>query len=153
MEKLQLRDFLNYKFISNLELSPDKKNDGFVVSVSDYDSNNYKSNIWLMNEQTKKYTKLTSLNKEKSFLWFDNETLLFASLRDDKLKDRIEAGEAWTVYYTIGINGGEAEEFMRIPMNVTDIKPIDKENFVITAQFDNNLIDLQGLTGKRKGSS
>ncbi len=150
MEKLQLRDFLNYKFVSNLEMSPDKKNVGFVVSISDYDSNSYKSNIWLMNSNTKKYSKLTSLNKEKSFLWLDNETLLFASLRDDKLKEKIETGEAWSVYYTISINGGEAEEFMRIPLNVTDIKPIDSENFVITAQFDNNLIDLHGLTGEER---
>ncbi len=150
MEKLQLRDFLNYKFISNLEMSPDKKKAGFVVNVSDYDNNCYKANIWIMDTNTKKYSKLTSLNKEKSFLWLNNETLLFASLRDDSLKSKIEAGEAWTVYYSININGGEAEEFMRIPMNVNDIKVIDSENFIITAEFDNNLIDLHGLTGEER---
>ena len=138
MEKLQLKDFLNYKFISSLEVSPDKKNVGFVVSVADYDSNSYKSNIWLMDSKSKKYSKLTSLNKERSFVWLDNNTLLFASQRDEKLKDLIESGEAWSAFYTININGGEAEEFMRIPMNVTEIKPIDNENFALTAEFDNN---------------
>mgnify|MGYP002386440046 CR=1 FL=1 len=150
MERLQLKDFLNYKFISGLEMSPDKKKAGFVVSTADYDNNAYKSNIWLMDTNTKKYSKLTSLNKERGFLWLDNETMIFSSLRDDSLKAKTEAGEAWTVYYSISINGGEAEEFMRIPMNVNEIKPIDSDNFVITAQFDNNLIDLHGLTGEER---
>lgn len=150
MEKLELKDFLKYKFISGLEFSPDKKNIGFVVKSADYDNNNYKSNIWIMNSETKKYSKLTSTNKDSEFIWLDNRTLMFRSQRDDSLKSKIEEGEDWTVFYSININGGEAEEYMRIPLKVFSIKKIDDSNFALTAEFDHNLIDLHALTGEER---
>ncbi|QSX05017.1 S9 family peptidase [Sedimentibacter sp. zth1] len=150
MKNLKLKDFLNYKFISRLELSPNNDNAGFVVTLSDYDNNTYNSNIWLLNRKSKKYKKLTCLNKENSFLWLDNDTILFPSQRDEHLKAKTEAGEAWTVYYAIDINGGEADEYMRIPLNVSELQKVDNNNFILTAEFDNNLIDLHNLKGEER---
>ena len=130
MENLKLRDFLDYKFLSGLELSPNKNFGAFIVNSSDYDENKYLSNIWIYNCITDECKKLTTLNKENNFIWLDNNTLLFSSMRDEKLKKKIEDGEHWTVFYAISIQGGEAYEYMRIPMNVNQIKKIAEEKFL-----------------------
>ncbi len=126
MENLKLKDFLDYTFLSGLELSPDKNYGAFVVHRSDFEDNKYLSNIWLYNLTTSEYKKLTNMNEEKSFIWLDNNTILFSSLRDEKLKKRIQDGEHWTVFYAIDIQGGEAYEYMRIPMKVNSIKELLK---------------------------
>lgn len=150
MENLNLKDFLEYSYLSGIETSPDEKNIGFVVHKGDYEENNYKSNIWVINKETKKYFRLTGIGEEKSFLWLNETEILFPSMRDKKLKAKIEEGEKWTCYYSISINGGEAQEYMRIPLNVTSIKKIDEENFLLTAQFDNYGINLNELTGEER---
>lgn len=150
MENLKLKDFLDYKYLSNLEFSPNGENAGFVVNTTNYDDNNYQSNIWLLNNKTKKYSKLTSLNEERSFLWIDNSTIIFPATRDAKLKEKVSQGEKWTAYYSIDINGGEADKYMQIPLMVTAIKMIDKDNFVLTAKYDNYGINLNEMTGEAR---
>lgn len=150
MENLKLKDFLDYTFLSGLELSPVKNHAAFAVHTMDYDDNKYLSNIWIYNCLTEEYKKLTSMNKEKSFIWLDNDTLLFQSLRDDKLKKKIEQGEHWTVFYAINIHGGEAYEYMRIPMNVSDVKKLADEKFLITAEYDHYGINLHSHKGDEK---
>lgn len=153
MENLKLKDFLDYKYLSNLEFSPNGENAGFIVHTTNYDDNNYQSNIWLLNNKTKKYSKLTSLNEEKSFLWIDNSTIIFPASRDAKLREKVSQGEKWTAYYSIDINGGEADKYMQIPLLVTAIKMIDKDNFVLTAQYDNYGINLNELTGEERSKA
>ena len=153
MENLKLKDFLDYKYLPNLEFSPNGENAGFVVHTTNYDDNNYQSNIWLLNNKTKKYSKLTSLNEEKSFLWIDNSTIIFPASRDAKLREKVSQGEKWTAYYSIDINGGEADKYMQIPLLVTAIKMIDKDNFVLTAQYDNYGINLNELTGEERSKA
>lgn len=150
MENLKLKDFLDYKYLSNLEFSPNGENAGFIVNTTNYDDNNYQSNIWLLNNKTKKYSKLTSLNEESSFLWIDNSTIIFPATRDAKLKEKVSQGEKWTAYYSIDINGGEADKYMQIPLMVTAIKMIDKDNFVLTAKYDNYGINLNEMTGEER---
>lgn len=153
MENLKLRDFLDYNYLSGVEASPNGKSSAFIVHRGDYEDNNYKSNIWIMDNETKKYFKLTGMNEEKSFLWLNDSRILFPSMRDKKLKARVEEGEKWTCYYTININGGEAQEYMRIPLIVTSIKKIDEENFILTAQYDNYGINLNELTGEERAEA
>lgn len=150
MENLKLKDFLDYKFLSNLEISPDKKFAAFTVHSSDFDENKYLSNIYIYNCLTSEYKKLTTCNKEKSFIWLNEDTILFPSIRDPKLKEKIDKGEQWTAFYAINIHGGEAYEYMRIPMNVSDIKILAENKFIITAEYDHYGINLHSLSGDEK---
>ena len=153
MENLKLRDFLDYNYLSSIEVSPDEKNTAFIVHRGDYDDNDYKSNIWVMNNETKKYLRLTGMNEERSFLWLDETKILFPSMRDKKLKVKVEEGEKWTCYYSIDINGGEAQEYMRVPLIVTSIKKIDGDNFILTAKYDNYGVNLNELTGEARAEA
>ncbi|MDF2675781.1 MAG: family peptidase [Bacillota bacterium] len=150
MENLKLKDFLDYKFLSDLQISPDKKYAAFTVHTSDFDENKYLSNIYIYNCLTSEYKKLTTCNKEKSFIWINDDILLFPSIRDNKLKEKIDKGEQWTAFYAINIHGGEAYEYMRIPMNVSDIKLLSENKFIITAEYDHYGINLHSLSGDEK---
>lgn len=153
MENLKLKDFLDYNYLSGMEISPDEKNIGFIVHKADYDENKYNSNIWIMNKESKRYFRLTGMDEEKSFIWLNNSNILFSGMRDKKLKAKIDEGEKWSCFYSIDINGGEAQEYMRIPLKVTSIKSIDEENFILTAQYDNYGINLNELTGEERAEA
>ena len=154
MDNLKINDFLNYKFVYSLESSPNKNHTAFVVTESDYENNKYKSNIWVMDSKTKTHFKLTALDEEKSFIWLNERTLLFPSNnRDPKLKKKVDEGETWTSYHSINIDGGEANKYMNIPLNVVNIKKIDEDHFIVTAIFDNYAININNLKGDERSKA
>ena len=52
MQDVQLRDFLNFSFLSALTLSPDGKNAGFVVSRCDEAGDGYQCDLWRLEVAT-----------------------------------------------------------------------------------------------------
>ena len=153
MEKLQLNDFLYYNYLSGLESSPNEDKVAFIVHRADIDTNNYKSYIWIMDCESKDYFQLTGLGEESNFQWLDDENIIFSTIRNEQLKKRIEEGEEWTCYYKISTKGGEACEYMRIPLNVTSLKVIDRNKFLISANYSNYGIKLNGLVGEERASA
>ena len=135
MKQLELTDFLNYQYLSCPVASPDKSKVAFVVSQCDEAVNGYRSCVYLFDRKTRKTTRMSGIGKEKSVCWLDDDTLLFPSDRDPVLAKRVAAGEAWTVYYALDLNGGEAAEYMRIPMKVNQILPIDGDRFALVADY------------------
>lgn len=152
LEKFNLDDFLKYKFISNFLFSPNGDTGAFVVHQCDYEENKYNSNIWIMDRKTKKIQKLTSLNEEKSFVWLDSNTIIFKGNRDKKIQKKIKEGETWTSYYSININGGEAEKFFDLPLNISQVKPITKSIFLLIAQYDNYNPVINDFTGEKRAN-
>lgn len=135
MEKLKLDDFTRYKFLSSPTFSPDGKNCGFIVHSIDLEDNKYLSNIYLVDED-KNLKQLTTMDEERTIIWSDNSKILFSSLRDKKQKERKEKDEPFTVFYEIDIHGGEAKEFMEIPLNVESLKIIDDNNYLLCAEYN-----------------
>jgi len=150
MEKLALEDFTKYKFISNTKFSPDGKNLAFVVSEMDVDENKYLSNIWLYNVDNKTINKLTTFNQESSYLWLDDENIIFSTVREEKDKKRKEKGEPFTIYYIINIKGGEAQKYFELPFFASDIEPISKDKFVVTGIYDPKYKNLENLSKEEK---
>jgi dipeptidyl aminopeptidase/acylaminoacyl peptidase len=150
MENLKLDDFTKYKFLSGIKLSPNGKKVGFVLHHMDVKENKYLSNIYIYDVDKKSYLKLTSLDEERSFIFKDQDTLLFPAIRDKKDKDRKENGEFFTVYYEISLNGGEANKSFEIPLNVTSLEILDQNTLLLTALYDHNRPKLEGLSEEEK---
>ncbi|WP_026478755.1 alpha/beta hydrolase family protein [Alkaliphilus transvaalensis] len=145
MEKIALKDFTQFKFLSGLEYGPKGNVAAFVVHESDVENNKYLSNIWLLKED-QSATPLTTLQEERNFIWRqDGEHILFPSMRDEKDKEKAKKGEIFTQFYQININGGEAQKAFRIGERVTSIKEIDEETFLITVVHDPSMTDLDTL--------
>ena len=151
MENLKLKSFLEYKFLSNLDFNTKGNILAFTVTESDFDKNAYKNFIYTLDIENKNIKKLTHSGKEKNSLWLNENIILFSGARDEKINLKVKLGETWTLYYALDIkNGGEAYEYMRIPMEVTGIKIVDENNFFLTATYDHNSLDLNNLTGDER---
>jgi len=151
MENLHLKSFLEYKFLSNLDFNPEGKNLAFSLSESDYEKNSYKHYIYTLNMETKEVRKLTHFGKEKNSLWLNNDIILFSSDRDTNIEEKKKLGETWTLFYALDVkNGGEAYEYMRLPLDVSNIKIIDENNFILLADYDNNSYNLNDLKGEER---
>ena len=135
MENLQITDFIKYKFISSLQLSPNNEFLAFIVTKPSEKNNNYNNAIWIMDIETKKYKKLLNLKKTRDFQWLDNEKILFLDASTTK---KIENDDECSVYYCININSKQITEFMQIPLDVDSLKQIDENNFVLTADYNPN---------------
>ena len=82
MKMIDIKDFMNYNYPTGLTTSPDGKHGAFaVVNISEAEDS-YNSCLWVMDMESGEYRKLTSGNKERKFIWLDNETLLFTANRD-----------------------------------------------------------------------
>jgi len=152
MNSLKLTDFLDYQYLSALELSPNGKQAVFAVSKADLEENNYRSNLWLYNCESGKISRLTAMDNEKAPVWLDNETILFPSMRDASCKKAMEKGEAWTIFYSISTCGGEAQEYLRLPYSVSGIVPLDNGKFLLSVKQNNNGIDLHSYKGEERAA-
>ncbi|MBF1214112.1 MAG: S9 family peptidase, partial [Fusobacterium periodonticum] len=151
MENLHLKSFLEYKFLSNLDFNPEGKNLAFSLSESDYEKNSYKHYIYSLNTETKEVRKLTHFGKEKNSLWLNNDIILFTSDRDTDIEEKKKLGETWTLFYALDVkNGGEAYEYMKLPLDVSNIKIVDENNFILLADYDNNSYNLNDLKGEER---
>ncbi|MCM0647187.1 S9 family peptidase [Clostridium swellfunianum] len=150
MEKVKIDEFIKYKFLSGVKHSPDGKNVCFVLHETDLEENKYLSNLWLYNIEKEAYFKLTACDTERSFLWLDNENIMFPDVRNSKDKEKKENGEEFTQYYKISINGGEAAKFIRIPKSVNSIKPIVEGSYIFTSDYNIGKPDLNSLSEEEK---
>jgi len=116
----------------------------------DVEENKYLSDIYIYDVEKESITRLTSSNTAKSFTFKDEDLILFADSRDKKDKERREKGEDFTTYYEISLNGGEAVKSLEIPLNVSKLEIIDKDNLMLIGEYNINKPDLQNLSDEEK---
>jgi len=142
MENLKLDDFKNYQFISDLKMSPNGKNIA-VVGRKATDNNDYNAVIFVdKGDGFKPFT--SDKGKVGQMLWIDDETILFSEVRDKADKEKIEKGHELTVFYSININGGEAQLEFKANAVVIGLELIECGKFLAKTAFDNNRPCLEG---------
>ena len=101
MKPLELKDFLQYRYLSGLTWAPGGGAAAFLVKEANLDKNGYDTHIWLHRDG--KQTQLTAAGDETGLCWEDGKHILFPDLRTDADKKRRADGERFTVFYRIGI--------------------------------------------------
>lgn len=150
MDKIKIDDFTSYMFLSGIKHSEDGKHACYVVHKANVEGNKYDSNLWILNTWDNSTYQLTAFDSERSFIWLDNETIIFADIRDPKDKEKREAGEEFTQFYRISIHGGEGKKAFRIKRNVNTIKMINSDTFMFTSIYNINQRELNGLNEEEK---
>ena len=135
-ETLQLRDFLKYRFVSNVAYAQDGEHAAYVIATCDEKHNTYQQRLYVWDGKTHK--QLTNGGKESMYLWEDKDTLLFSSLRDKQDQEAVENGEERTVFYRISLHGGEAIKAFTIPLVVTGIQKVSDGCYACTVDYDLN---------------
>ena len=90
-DTIKLKDFLDFTYLSNLSFAPDEEHGVFVGSKCVEKDNSYQMKLYLTDGDTVR--QLTSHGKEQLYLWDDNETVLFANMRDEEDRKAVENGE------------------------------------------------------------
>ena len=127
MKAIELKDFLEYKFLNNIQISPDGSSAIFGLAVCDEENNGYKQNIYLWRDE--KYIPLTQSGKDSGAMYLDANTILFKSNRE-------ASDEVKTSFYKITLCGGEAEKYFEVPLVVSKIEKINENKFVLLASYD-----------------
>ena len=144
-EPIEIKDFCDYRFLSELKLSSDGNNALFVVSQANMENNHYQHNIYCYDFQRKTTHRLTTSNQERSFLFEDNQTILFAADRDNACKKAKEEGKILSSFWRLPLYGGEAQKAFSIPLVVNSLWLLGENQALVTALTDLNRIEIEGL--------
>ena len=87
MKKIEIDSFLQFQFVSNPTFSPNGRYVAFVVCTADKADNTYKGNLHLYDLEKKEVRQLTSGGDAKSYVWTENNTLLFPASRNPEKKE------------------------------------------------------------------
>ena len=134
MKPIELRDILNYRFLSELRYAPGGKRAAFVLAQANEEDNSYEQRLWLYENGAVR--QLTDLGKEGRFVWLDENRLLFPALRSAKEKKRAEAHEEFTSFYVLDLRGGEALPFFMLPFAAGRLKVLDGTHFAVSGTAD-----------------
>ena len=147
MKSIALKDFLDYRFLSALRYAPGGKAAAFAVTIQNEEENTYESRLWLYDGGLRQ---LTDLGKESSFLWENEDTLLFPAVRSPKEKKRREAKEQFTSYYRLNIHGGEAVHAFTLPFAVQRLEKTDW-GWLAVGAIDAAYPDYYAMTEEERG--
>ncbi len=147
MKQLELSTFLQYRFLSELNFSPDGKQAALVVASCDTDRNAYESAIWLYKNGG--FMKLTGLNKERGYVWEDDTHILFPAARSEKEQEQLKNGDA-AIYYRISTEGGEAAPAITLPFAGSLVKKLNENVWICAGTIDPAYPDFYKMTEEEK---
>lgn len=134
---------IDYDFLAKLKLpgqlaaSPSRTRIAFVISELSFADNDYKSNLWLYQEGD--FQQLSFDGKVKSFVWEDEDHILFQACRSKEEKERAEQGLSSTNFYRLNIQGGEAAPAFSLPLAVNRLEALGRDYYLVQAGFDRDL--------------
>ena len=130
------KDLLDFHFLSNPAFSPDGERIAYRVSRPDLERNGYLSDLWIADLRTATNRRLTASGAEQFFCWStDGAHIVFASKREGAKCPHAKKGKT-TRFYSIGIDGGEAEFLFEIPHAANAVQALPGERYLITAVFE-----------------
>lgn len=147
MKKLQMNEFFNYRFLSNLKTNPREDKFAVVVAQINEDSNSYDQNLWVNDDGLKQ---LTSGNHEASYIWENDDTILFKAMRQEEAKKAVEAGEERSSFYRIQLNGGEAQHVFTLPLNIARFEKLNDDQYLMVVDYDLNYSNMYLMNDEDK---
>ena len=134
MEPMICETFLQFRYLSDLGLSPDGRYTAYIRQQANLASNGYDARLWVYDHSTGADRPLSSLSPVRAFSWMDNRTILFSGMRGTAGS----ASQDTTTYYALPVDGGEAQTLFTVPMRAGRARRLTDGRFVFTATVDMN---------------
>ena len=128
MERIELKDFLQFKFLENLRLSQDGKYAAFVKRDCDEIGDSYPASLWVVDTDCGSLRQLTDPERSGVLFTWDNEDILIA--------EQSEPASATTHCMKVDPATGAQRSAFEIPLRIKSIEPTGKETYVLCAQTD-----------------
>lgn len=141
MKKVTMEDMDQYRFLSQLSYSPDGSRAAFVVSQTSIPENRYVADIWLLEKGSPR--QLTKTGNVRSFLWLDEEHILFPDSSKKTTADT--PGQDSTTFCILDVCSGKTEEYFTVQAKVNAIRKAGTKVFLLTATVDYNVPDIAAL--------
>ncbi len=165
---VRIDDFASYQYVGALRVTKDGKRLVYALSSVNMEKNRYECDLWTLDLASGSSRRLTNSGKEGHFDLLDDGDVLFVSGRGKaqagekkdadagKLGDGATQAQVASVpfektpkqlaedpaqgtdLYRISLDGGEAELFAHVALNVMDWKQLDDRRFLVLAR---DLID------------
>ena len=148
MKAIQLKDFLQYRFLSGVRYAPDGKRAAFAVSNACEEENSYESRLYLLEGTTVR--QMTDMGRERSFFWLDDTRILFPAVRTAAEKKRAESKEQFTSYYCLDVTGGEALHAFTLPFAAGSVQVLDTDHLAVTGNIDSRVPDYYQMTDEAR---
>lgn len=117
----------------------------FIGKRANLDTNAYDSDLYCLRDGGAH--RLTNSLDVGCFALLE-EGIVFPSLRNPKDKEASQGGEALTVFYRLPYDGGEAQEYLRLPYAVTQTEWLPDGKLLFLATYD---IMLERFARERDG--
>ncbi|MDO4594969.1 MAG: S9 family peptidase [Tissierellia bacterium] len=122
MKNLEIKDFVDYDFNSDVKISYDGKNIAFIKTKANLDDNKYESDLYQYNKDLDLLYQVTDFKDVNTFLFNHRNELLFK--RSDEKYDYI---------YKKDLNPSIASEYFKLEKNISFIKELKDDIFLIKA--------------------
>ncbi len=126
MKPIALDEFYRFRFLSHPCFSPSGKSAAFVLTEIDRKKDAYRSFLYTMKDG--QISRLTSAGEERSFLFSDDDTILFPA---DREKEEKTADPLTSRFYSISLHGGEAVPALVFPIPVTKLLPLPGGDYLV----------------------
>ncbi|MFR9257149.1 MAG: hypothetical protein ACLVJ6_17550 [Merdibacter sp.] len=146
MDKLQRDEFYNYRFLSNLTVSPEKTAAAVTVWQADPKNNSYTSNIWVRKDQG--FAQLTAMDKESSFIFDDETTIrLWPAVTARTRRRRKPASRIPRI--TDFVNRRRSGHVFTVPLKAIDLEA-DADLYLIKARTDAGIGDFAAMSEEQR---
>ena len=125
MKTVQVEDLLKYRFIENLQYSPDGRYLAYQLARSDVKKNTYRRDIWLIEKG--KPRQMTATIDAAIACWDDDTHLI--------LKRRTEEDTSVSELFRLDVNGGEAMPWLQLPLSLLEMKKVRDGLYAATAMI------------------
>lgn len=132
MKKFCNEDYQMLRTVRGLQISPDGRRALYTVQRMNVKRDAYENYLWLLDLESGRETQLTTGGRENGAFWLDNNHVLFSAVRGGD----VPVNE--TVFYSIAVDGGEAVEYMRIPVAGAQASLLGNDRFLVRADTDLN---------------
>ncbi len=131
MKELQLTDFLDYKYISNLQSNDAQSHFAYIVSKANLSNNNYEAELYI-HDHTKAH-KALSLNENQRFFWEDDENILITFAKTDEEKELVKSRH--TILYRYNLTQKTFEKVHKLYIPVQSIEVINETTWLLTTSL------------------
>ena len=132
MKKFENKDYEKIRNVQGLKLSPEGGRALFSVQRYDIAKDAYLTDLHVCELDGGRIYRLTTGGREGGGFWLDENRVLFPAARGG------EAPVDETILYCIDVRGGEAFEYLRVPIAGAQCSPLPDGRFLVRAETDAN---------------
>ena len=141
MEKLELKDFLKFNYLSNLKTNIRKNRVSFVRSIANYEKNSYTNHLYVGENET--FSRIHTFEGGAQYYWYDDTQLLVNVTNSDETKARK------TTFSLYNSENGELEPFVTFKIPVSSLSVLDAQTLLISSFINED--DLALLDDAKRG--